>query len=211
LLFYFPRIARYQPKGEKIVKRLGGLFVALAAVLALLAGSSHAALFNPRPLPTSPGDLDPLQAVFTGVGSSINVYTEQESAAIFQATGAGSSSAAFLAQVTWGLPTDDFGLYSYSTGLDVKVIDTSSAPGAKTIISFNLATGAVTTADALTFAVIDTQPGFFTPGAIPTFGFYFSSGTSGFGTMYSEDSLNGGNAQALIFEGNGDKIIPFGN
>ena len=193
------------------MKRFWGVIVVLA-VIVILAGSSHAAVINVRPAPAVPaGGLSALQNVFTGIGSSINVYNDQESAAIFNPTGFGLSSAALIANVTWGQSAAlgsnlTFGIYSYTTGEDLIVTTSGSSVGTSAGIMFNFLTGSVLATTG------DTQANFFAPGELPSFGFYLSHNyPSGSTTVYSEDSRNAnGMAQTLIFAGKGDYVdLPY--
>ena len=193
------------------MKRFWGFSVILAVVV-ILSGSSHAALINVRPAATVPaGGLTALQNVFTGIGSSINVYNDQESAAIFNPSGFGFSTAALIANVTWGQSATlgsnlTFGIYNYYTGEDLIVTTSGSTVGTSAGIMFNFLTGSVIATTG------DTQANFFAPGELPSFGFFLSHNfPSGSTTVYSEDSRNAnGTAQTLIFAGKGDFVdLPY--
>jgi len=178
------------------------LLPALVVGVCLLIIPAWADTINVRPFIPGTGDLSPLQAVFTGIGSSINVNNDQLPNAIFEPTGVGSTSAAFVVSVTWGWGGNDFGLYKYGDPTQQLQVFNSLTPGATTGITFVQSAPGVITArsyDIATLAVIDTIVDFGT-----RFGFYFSNAQ--YGIFYSEDSLNGGNAQALIFEGQGDVV-----
>ncbi len=177
----------------------------LAGVLSLIASTAMGNALNTRPYNPGPGTLDPLQAVFTGIGSTLDVYTDQSPAAIFVPTGAGSSTAAYVAQVTWGFSGTTVGMYKYGDpSTDVVLFNSAATPGTRVGISFKL-DGSVTTFNFDTLAVIDTQANFGTQ-----FGYFFSS-SSGDPTWYTEDSLNtyGQNTdlvQALVYLGKGEVV-----
>jgi len=177
---------------KSIIKAALGVAIALAF--------STVQAQNTRPYDPGPGGLDLLQSVFTDIGSTIDVYSEQSSAALFNPTGAGTSSSSFVAQLTFA-PADTVGLYKAgSPGTNIMLFNSSADDGTRVLINF-MADGTVQTWDVDTMTPIDSQAGFGTE-----FGFYFSSAV--FGTWFSEDSLNGpsGNVQALIYEGNGDMV-----
>ncbi len=186
-------------------------FSVIIALMVILSGSSHAALINVRPATVPDGGLNALQNVFTGIGSSINVYDDQESAAIFNPSGFGFSTAALIANVTWGQSAVlgsnlTFGIYSYTTGEDLIVTTSGSSVGTQAGIMFNFMTGNVIATTG------DTQANFFAPGELPSFGFFLSHNyPSGSTTVYSEDSKNpNGMAQSLIFAGKGDYVdLPY--
>lgn len=194
------------------MKRYSMLLAVMFIVLSF-STTVFSAVINTRPITTSPGDLTPLQTVFTGIGSSINVYTDQSPAAIFEPTGFGFSSAAIVANVSWSLSTAPitFGIYSYGNpGVDLIVSPSGSTIGYGSVINFNFLTGTVSSYDG--GGLVDTQAGFFAPGTVPSFGFFITQNWTGPTTLYSEDSLNNGNAQALFYEAKGNNVsLPYGS
>jgi hypothetical protein len=185
-----------------------------ALALCLMASSAWANAVNVRPYNPGAGNLAELQSVFTGIGSTINAYTDQTGAAIYEPTGAGTSSSSFIAQVTWGYnATTSIGLYAYGDPTkDVILFGPGSTLGARVAISFNYdGLGGVRTVDLGSVSTIDTQANFGT-----RFG-YFIENTALGERWYSEDSLNditGGMqdlAQALIYYGKGENVtLPSG-
>lgn len=183
-------------------------FIVLAVAMAAFMGTGLAwgDAFNVRPVTIpAPGTLDPLQATFAGIGAtSIDVYTDQQSAAIYVPTG-GTASASYAAWITWGWTPFSMGIYAFgSPGTDLIVFDTSlaHAVGTRVELQFNPAgypAGTVRSVNADTGAVIDVQTGFGS-----TFGFWFDSQAPE-PIWYSEDSLNG-QPQALIYAGEGDSV-----
>ena len=191
------------------------LLVSILGVF-LVAGSAMALPFNTRPVidpmtglapvaGSTTSTLDPLQAVFVGINSSINVYTEQSGAAIFEPTSAGANST-YVASVTWGAYQNDYeiGLYQYGDSTNkLRLWDETYSFGAgdNVTINFDFDTGTAATSyfDGTKTIDIDLATNFG-----DTFGFYLDSV---YGTMYSEDSLNNGLAQMLMYEGNDDPVI----
>lgn len=163
-----------------------------------------------RPYNPGPATLDPLQSVFTGIGSTINVYTDQLPAAYFVPTGAGTSSAAYVATVTYGFQ-GIFGLYKLGDPTSDVVLfnQATMGPGTRVVISFGL-DGSVTTVNTNGWTIIDTQANFGMG-----FGFFFQGG-SGDPVWYSDDALNvfGNNTglvQSLIYQSKGDVVtLPSG-
>jgi len=183
---------------------------AVAAAFALATTVAYADQVNTRPYNPGPTNLDALQSVFTNIGSSINVYNEQDPGAIFSPTGFGVSAGSYVASVTWGF-TEELGLYKYGdVGTNVKLFSAAtSTPGSRVSMVWNAA-GDVAIYDADTLALIDSQVGLGF-----NFGMYFVSNNINNdpypGVFFTEDSLNGGNVQALVYEGNGDTVtIPGG-
>jgi hypothetical protein len=179
----------------------------LMAMLLLVANTAMAD--NIRPFQPPTGDLNPLQAIFTGIGSSIDVDTDQISPAYFVPTGFGSSAAAFIAQVTWAqFPGSflEFGLYELGNPNNtVTVIPGGVNPLTSVNIQFNFVAGTVTTRDAITGTQIDTAS-FTSP-----FGFYTYTEWNNTGFLYSDDSLNpSGSAQQLIYKAKGENVsLPY--
>ncbi len=198
-------VKRTNTKGETMKKNIK--IILLVSLLGIfVAGSAMAVPMNVRPFDPSTigtGDLSALQAVFTGIGSSIDVVADQSPAAYFEPTGFGQSAAAFIAQVTWGLGNLEFGLYELGNAANmVTVIPGGATPLTTVTINFDFVTNTVTTRDAggnLIDSASFTSP----------FGFY--TAYTGY-TAYSEDVLNnGGEAQQLIYEAKGDNVsLPYG-
>lgn len=174
--------------------------VLVAAMLTLAAAPAWADAFNVRPVAIGVGDPPSLQQVFNNITvgpvpgvSSINVNTDQHGAAIFTSMGAGSSVATMVIEVASNAPTNTFGLYKYgSPGTKVQVFSGSQTGGALTFITF-LANGDI---------LINGSPA--ATGFGNVFGFYLGVGSDVY--YYTEDSLNAGAAQALVFAGEGDTV-----
>jgi hypothetical protein len=179
----------------------------IVAMVLLVASAAMAENIRPITIPSG-GTLQPLQDVFTGIGSTIDVYNDQSSAAYFVPTGAGSSSAAYIATVTWGWAGLEFGLYQEGNASNqLTVIQSNMNLGTKVTIDFNFQTNTITSyyLNSGVPTLIDTAV--FNP--LLPFGFYT---TGQYGTWYSEDSVNSTSAaQMLIYEGKGDNVtLPYG-
>jgi PEP-CTERM motif-containing protein len=193
------------------MKKFSKILVFSVLAVFLLAASAMAFPVNQRQWSPPTGDLQALQNIFTTIGSSIDVDTDQSSAAIFEPTGFGSSAAAFIAQVTWDQNVTgagiEFGLYEYGNPSNtVTVIPALSAPLTSVSIYFDFEAGTVTTrysSDGSLIATADfTDP----------FGFYTYTEYGQAGYQYSDDSLNGGVPQQLIYQAKGEAVtLPYGN
>jgi hypothetical protein len=156
---------------------------------------------NPRPW--SNGDataLDGLQGALTAIGSTIDVYADQSGRAIFAPSGAGNSTAAFIAKVSVS-GTVELGIYEKGNKSNTLTMFDAASPtaGDSVLIQFDLGANFVRTVNADTLAVIDSTTYF------KDFGFYAFRGTGT--TFYSEDSENAGNyAHFLTYEAKGDMV-----
>jgi hypothetical protein len=170
-------------------------------ICAFIAAPTLGAYVNPRPW--SNGDataLDGLQGALTAIGSTIDVYNDQSGRAIFSPSGAGNSTAAFVARVSVS-GTVDFGIYEKGNKSNSLVMFSSAAPtpGDSVLIQFDQGANFVRTVNADTLAVIATTTYF------KDFGFYASRGTGP--TFYSEDDENTNNyAHFLTYEAKGDNV-----
>lgn len=198
------------------MKKLFIVFSLLICSACFVAGNALATPFNVRPVYTAGSTLDSLQTIFTGIGSSINVRTEQESAAIFTNQTSGSN-AAYVASLSWNADSYpfEFGIYEYgnmANTLAVFIDSTSSTgqsnPGDWTTINFDTVLGAVYTeyhnAGVPGSMVLDI-----TYDWMDSFGFYFSWNDLAGATniYYSEDDQNGNNgASFLAYMANGNDV-----
>ena len=198
------------------MKKFGLTLVMAMMAVMLVAGGAWALPFNTRPVMTDGNTLDSLQGIFNGIGSTIDVRTEQESAAIFTNQSQGAN-AAYVASLSWntdGFPFE-FGIYEYQD-IDNTValfIDSSNGTGVAnpndyTTLNFNAIAGAVYSeyhdAEAMTTTILST-----TYNWIDNFGFYFSWSDSS-GSMhryYSEDDLNDDDPAFLAYQANGDDVL----
>ena len=173
------------------------LLVSLLAVL-FVGGTAMAYPFNIRPIAgTVAANFATLQTDFNTKGIGFNAYSDQIGAAYFVPTGEGSH-ATYLFSYTSAVYLDDYeiGVYDYVTGNKLKLWDelTGVLEGQNVSVDWNLGgTTAVSFWNGSSFITVDTEVGFG-----PVFGFYL---TSEYGTKYSDDLLNGGLAQMLVFDG----------
>lgn len=187
------------------MKRVLSAMLGIAAVCALTATTALAAPVNVRPTTVLPGSEVALQTIFNNIGSSINVGTDQEAYAYFQSQAAGISAAQLIIELAGNAPVNEYGIYKLGDiTKTASVFDGTDVPGAKAAIWFG------TMADPTAVRVMHDY------GWGPTvnnfgnlFGFYLK--TVGGLTMYSEDLLNGGSAQALVFQAKGDNVMLPGN
>ncbi len=203
------------------MKKYLSILMVTVICASVLVGTAKADLFNTRPVidPSTAlvplagsltSTLDPLQAIFTGIGSSINVYSDQETTAIFNPNSSGVSST-YVASVTWGLlDTTQVGLYKLGDpSTDLILFDGSvwtPTEGQAISINFDFVGDVVVSSRIVGIipTLIDSQAGLG-----KDFGFYID--TERYGRWYSEDTLNDtanktDNAQVLIYESNGDLV-----
>ena len=203
------------------MKKYLSILMVTVLCASVLVGTARADLFNVRPVidpstalapvaASATSTLDPLQAVFTGIGSSINVYSDQVTAAIFKPNSPGISST-YVASITWGLlDTTQIGLYKLGDpSTDLILFDGSvwtPTEGQAISINFDFVNDVVVSSriDGINPVLIDSQVALGSE-----FGFYIDS--ERYGRWYSEDTLNDtvnktDNAQILIYESNGDPV-----
>lgn len=181
---------------------------------------------NTRPFGTT-SSLSEVQGVLDlitqGGDSSIDVVADQMTEAIWEPSGAGNSTAAYIATVSWGWPELEFGIYELGDK-DNKVMmfnESTSSAGDSVLIKFDLDAGYVRTSNNDTLAVVDITYDYF-----ERFGYYAITTVSGaaiydapggniigyeddyqLDPVYSEDDLNaGGFAHFLAYQGKGDIV-----
>ncbi len=172
-------------------------FFAIALVAALASAVSvqtaNADATNVRPLAFNSGSLQTELNNITTAGPGINATTDQSSAAIFASDASGGAVATFIIEIAGNASTNTFGLYDFGTPATfIEIFAGSDVGGDQALVSF-FANGNISVTDA---GGVTTVSGF-----SGQFGFYLGAGGST-PTFYTEDSLNaGGNAQALIYQG----------
>ena len=185
----------------------------LATVVALSASMTaqtvKADAVNVRPVIVSGSGLqDALDALTTG-GVGIDVANDQDNFARFTSAASGGAVATFAIEISAFAATNQFGIYDTATGNKVMVFNGAAGPGVpgnhQAVISF-LGDGSI----IVNFAQV-SGPGTFAVNP-SSFGFYvdvFGVGDESVYdyTVYTEDSLNGGNAQALVFQGQNDTML----
>jgi hypothetical protein len=198
------------------MKKLGLTLVMAMMAVMLVAGGAWGLPFNVRPVYSDSDDttLDSLQGIFDGIASTINVRTEQESAAIFTNQSQGAN-AAYVASLSWDADSFpfEFGIYEYQN-IDNTVAlfkDSSngtgnSNPGDYTTLNFDAGAGIVYSEyhdSGVVGSTVISQ----TSDWIDNFGFYFSwSDGSGVHRYYSEDDLNDTKPAFLAYQANGDDV-----
>jgi len=184
---------------------MSGFVLSAAVFIALTAnGTAWADAFNIRPAAPGPIGTPLLQNVFNNIGSSINAVTDQDAAALFQPMSIGGTlnSLFFENPSAAYRNSNKFGIYS-TDNPNLKLQIFSGADGPITQHSVEFAKGA-----GFNGVELDNNPATLINGFGFTFGFYLISNGSG-ATLYSEDSRNGGIAQALIYRGKGNKVNLF--
>lgn len=182
------------------MKKIIVIVMMLGFIVAPVLGN----LTNTRPVGTS-STLSELQGVFTAIGSTLDAVGDQSGIAIFEPTGAGNSTAAYIATISWSWPELEFGIYDYDDPTNRLVLfnETTSTAGDSVVIKFDFGAGTVSTIDLDAVTVLDTTTYF------KEFGFYAITTTGGgtIGPFYSEDSLNyGNNARFMTYESLGDNV-----
>lgn len=181
-------------------------FIFVVVISLLFAGNLMALPFNNRPV--TPGDSD-LQNFFNAyvTGATYNAVSDQNTAALFQATGTGSVTSFVFSLKEGGsyVSGDQFGIYSNQTGMLVPIFNlngiTSSVLPTATVYFVNA------DSDGIVDDVIVSGPGgiagtYYNFGA-DVFGYYTQVGGS---NRFTEDSLNGGQAWALTYQGHGGTL-----
>lgn len=180
-------------------------FMAMAAALACVAvfqvQTVRADAWNSRPAPIAPAS--GLQAALDAitVSGGIDVTADQDPFALFTNDASGAAVASFIIEITTpagsGSGTSEFGLYDGRTGAKALIFDGSDAPGDLKFVTF-FASGDIMIT-GMSGSVLHS--GFSTD---PVFGFYVDVMDVNGGlahTVYTEDSMNGGTAQALVYQG----------
>lgn len=174
--------------------------VCIAAVAAAnLVSATASWADNVRPVALGSSGEQTLQSVFDGLSTAgggaagdINVSTQQSVYSAF--TNSSAVSATMIIEVAGNAGSNGFGIYNINdTSKKALIFQGSAAAGASATLAF-LNDGSV---DVTINAITTNYAGIGT-----AFGFYLS----GVGTFYSEDAHNGGDAQALIYRGEGESI-----
>ena len=172
---------------KKLTMILGILFLSIF----LVAGSAMA--LNIRPVTVMDnGSEDTLQEIFDDLyvsGPGISAQNDQISAAYFTGDPTGGAVATFIIEIAGNAGINTFGIYEQGDASNkAQIFDGSASNGLQAFVSF-LANGDI--------LVNSTKVA---SGFGDSFGFYLGASS---GTFYTDDSLNGGDAQALIYQGDG--------
>ena len=135
---------------------------------------------------------DNLQEVLDGIhvgGPAIDAVADQTGFALFHNQASGGAVATFIVEITSGSASQVLGLYdAYDPTNRIPIFGGADTTGEQKLISF-LLNGTV--------KINGVVAGALTGGS---FGFYLANGST---VWYTEDELNGGNPQALVYRGNG--------
>ncbi|MFA5865566.1 MAG: PEP-CTERM sorting domain-containing protein [Phycisphaerae bacterium] len=171
------------------------LITILALCLIVAVGTVQANLSNVRPVGFGSSSELSLQQVLNNITTSgfVDATNDQINAAIFTNQGSGGAVATFVIEIAGSADSNTFGIYDYfDPSKKAQVFSGLDTAGGQKLISF-MANGDI----KVNFITVAT----FNPTV--QFGFYLDGPK---GTFYSEDSLNGGNAQAVILRGKGAEI-----
>ena len=179
--------------------------ILMTILLAFIAAPAMANVTNTRPWGTT-ASLNEVQNTLSNIGSTLNALSDQSGAAIFEPTGAGNSTAAYIATISWGHPELEFGIYDYADPTNMLTLfnESTVSVGDSVLIQFDLGANTIKTYDITGTPILIDSTTYF-----QSFGFYTitttSSGSSG--PFYSEDSLNwNNNARFLTYEALGDPV-----
>jgi hypothetical protein len=185
-------------KGDnmQITKRVLIVLALAAIALPFCSNMALSNALNVRPTPVFIGDAPSLQTIFNNItvsGPGINAATDQDPYALFTSQGSGGAVATMIIEVAGNEASNSFGIYSASNSANRATIFAGAASeGSQAIVSF-MADGSI----KVNFVTVATNFG-------STFGFFLDGPG---GTFFTEDSLNGGNPQALVFQGDNSTVI----
>lgn len=178
--------------------RLFGGVCALAALT--VTGQVNADALNNRQVAVSGTSLQDALDNITVSGPGINVATDQDPFARFTNTASGGALATFIIEVASFASTNEFGIYDSTTGAKAMIFGGPDGAGDQAVVSF-MADGSI----RVNFVEVLGAGSFLSP---TNFGFYVDvTGAATPYTVYSEDSLNGGYAQALVFQGDDSTVL----
>lgn len=192
----------------KVTTVLGAVAVILA-----MASVTMGDLTNTRPVAPVGNSLQTVLNNITVSGPAIDDVNSQSDVAVFTSQASGGAVASFIIALSAKADTNRFGLYDYSTGNKAEVFVGSPAAGTSALIEFfldgSISVNGVQKSGAGTFG--------------STFGFYLDvyeltqaqggddQDSTLDATWYTEDSRNGGNAQALVYQGNNQTTVQIPN
>lgn len=194
------------------------LIILSIAALCLSTAPALGDIVNPNRPWGSVGSLTELQnlmnSITVGGSSSIDVLNDQTGFGYFEGTGAGNSTAAYIATVSFA-GNLEFGIYELGDITNtLKLFDQAATPGQSVAIVFDDVAGVVgivDISDPLNPVALGSTNQYF-----DQFGFYTIGDPNPLGapyTYYSEDTLNvAGEARFLTYEAEGDMVqIPIGS
>ena len=194
------------------MKKFSRILTLTMLSLFLVAGTVMALPFNVRPDTGVPGN-GALQSYFDGIGQSIDVVNDQNAAALFATSDAGTSSVTIMLEQAGGAEFNKFGLYNGGDSDALyEIFNGADDPSDYAVIGFDI--GGVIGQTAV--SIFERSTGMVKRSVLYNgintnyFGFYLDStagGTPGgytTGLFFTEDDLNpSGLAQALVYEGTG--------
>ncbi|MEQ8383508.1 MAG: PEP-CTERM sorting domain-containing protein [Coleofasciculus sp. A1-SPW-01] len=171
------------------IATVGTTLVALGTVMVCSNGALADPL-NDRPKPEIPTGTS-LQTILDDItvsGPGINVVNNQSKFALFDNTSASGAIGTFVAEIAGFAPENQFGLYSANNPNNKALIfDGPSKPFDQAFITF------------FDNGDIKVNNDLVATGFGDSFGFYLHTPENN--TFYTEDSLNNGNPQALVYQG----------
>ncbi len=179
------------------IATVGTTLVALGTVMACGNGALAASINN-RPINTIPVG-NALQTVFDDItvnGPGIGVKADQKPFALFNNTSASGSGVTLVAELAAFANDNQLGIYTDPTNKAL-IFDGFNSPPDRVYIDF-FADGTVKIGDQ------QIGTGFNKP-----FGFYITTPQNN--TFFTEDSLNNGNPQALVYQGDNQTELQIGN
>ncbi len=176
-------------------------------------GTAMALPLNDRPVAIGSSGEQPLGGL-TGIFASIGATTyaadpinTQSAAAIFTNDGSGGSVATFIISIAGNQTSNESGLYKYGdTSKLVPIfqnVTAGQAPQAQALVTYFANGSVVVTAGAGAESSSVVKTGTYLNFG-NEFGFYIKGPG---GTFFTEDDQNGGNPQALVYQGNDKDTI----
>ena len=172
--------------------------IAVIGVVLMAVTTAYADPYtNTRPIvPLDNGVEDTLQEVFDSitVSGGVDAIVNQTPYAVFSSGASGGSVATMIIELASNPGTNTFGLYDVGDPTNLaEVFSGGQGQGAQALIAF-MANGDI----RVNGTVVASSFG-------SSFGFYLGVPEA---TFYSQDTLNpGGNAQALIYRGDGSTVL----
>lgn len=171
----------------------------------LAAGSAMALPLNTRPVTPLDSGEQTLQDILNSItvsGPGINAIDDQVPYALFTSDVSGGAVATFIIEMAGYGPSNEYGIYDATNPANTAAIfPGSDGAGDQSFISF-YANGDVMVNNVLAASNFSNSFGFY-------LGVYAADGNPSTldYTLYSEDSLNEGDAHALIYQGDDTTLI----
>ena len=180
----------------------------------LVAAAALAVSASAFAVPVLPGTETPLQTIinnaYGGTGSPVtsapNVNTNQSGAELFKIEASQGSIATMIIEIAGNAATNLFGIYDPSNAATRLQLFGGSATAGGIVTLYQYAGNRFSTTSS---GNLFNPPADAVQFSGSTFGYYL--GTANNGTFYSQASLNGGNAQMVSYQGDGDQVNFLGN